>query len=276
MDPAQYLPKPGVVLPPLTPANFELKASLLNMIRQNLFNGLPSENPHQHIATFKELLDTVKVQGVSPEELLMRSFSFSLSGKAKHWYNSIPAGTITTWDALSSEFLNQFFPPAKTAEMRRKINAFAARDGENIHESWERFKDLLFECPHHGMPKLNLLEIFYKAVDDHTRLLIDSSSGGGFLEMEADDAWAFVEKTAKRCGKYSQPRALSNVKRGAGIYEVDAETYKDARYDSLAAEIKRLASVMEKSLSTKEVSVAGSRPVPCQFCESQDHTISAC
>ena len=33
MDPAQFLPRPGVVLPALTPVNFELKPALLNMIR---------------------------------------------------------------------------------------------------------------------------------------------------------------------------------------------------------------------------------------------------
>ena len=42
----------GVVRPPVQARNFELKPSLINMVQQNQFGGLPSENPHLHLGHF--------------------------------------------------------------------------------------------------------------------------------------------------------------------------------------------------------------------------------
>ena len=72
MRPAQYGPVSGVVYPEVQARYFELKPSLINMVQQNQFGGLLSENPHQHLTTFLELMDTVKIHDVSNDALRMR------------------------------------------------------------------------------------------------------------------------------------------------------------------------------------------------------------
>jgi hypothetical protein len=76
--------------------NFELKPALLNMLSQHMFNGLAHEDPNQHLALFEELCNTVKINGVEPEAIKLRAFSFSLGDKARNWLMSLDTGAIRT------------------------------------------------------------------------------------------------------------------------------------------------------------------------------------
>ena len=49
--------------------NFELKLALINMVQQNQYGGLPSEDPNVHLAMFLEVCDTIKMNGV-PEDVI--------------------------------------------------------------------------------------------------------------------------------------------------------------------------------------------------------------
>ena len=65
--------------------NFELKPALINMVQQNQYRGLAHEDPNVHLATFLEICDTVKMNGVTEEVIRMRLFPFSLRDKARGW-----------------------------------------------------------------------------------------------------------------------------------------------------------------------------------------------
>jgi len=157
MMPTSRGPISGLVFPQVTAQHFELKSGLINMIQANQFGGLAHENPHQHIETFLELVQTVHIHNVPNEAIRLLAFHFSLMGKAKTWYRSLPANSITTWDELYEAFMAKFFPPKKTAAMQAQISSFAMNQGETYYEAWERFKDLLIQCPHHGFTKYVLL-----------------------------------------------------------------------------------------------------------------------
>ena len=43
------------------------------------------------------------------------------------------------------------FPPSKTAKLRDQITRFNQKDGESLYDAWERFKEMLRLCPHHGL-----------------------------------------------------------------------------------------------------------------------------
>jgi hypothetical protein len=70
--------RPSVVAPAIAANNFELKANLITMAQQNQFSGLPSDDPHLHLAVFLEICDTYKSNGVSDDALRLRLFPFSL------------------------------------------------------------------------------------------------------------------------------------------------------------------------------------------------------
>jgi hypothetical protein len=54
----------GYTVPNVAANNFELKLTLLNMLSQHMFNGLAHEDPNQYLVMFKELCNTVKIDGV--------------------------------------------------------------------------------------------------------------------------------------------------------------------------------------------------------------------
>nr|GFB32659.1 hypothetical protein [Tanacetum cinerariifolium] len=66
------------------------------------------------------------------------------------WLDKEPSHLILTWEDLVSKFINQFFPPSKTTYLRNEITNFLQKPNETFNEAWERFKDLLRQCPHHG------------------------------------------------------------------------------------------------------------------------------
>ncbi|GJU02200.1 reverse transcriptase domain-containing protein [Tanacetum coccineum] len=70
-------------------------------------------------------------------------FPFSLDGVAKTWLDKEPPNSILTWDDLVSKFINFFFPPSKTTNLRNEITNFRQIAQESFSEAWERFKELL-------------------------------------------------------------------------------------------------------------------------------------
>ena len=48
--------------------------------------------------------------------------------------------------------------------------------GEVFYEAWERLRDLLRQCPHHGIPKHEITQIFYDGLGALDRYLLDAAS----------------------------------------------------------------------------------------------------
>ena len=58
----------SISIPAIGANNFELKPQLVSLMQQNCkFHGLPLEDPHQFLAEFLQICDTVKTNGVNPE-----------------------------------------------------------------------------------------------------------------------------------------------------------------------------------------------------------------
>ena len=132
----------GIRRPAVQANNFEIKPSFIQMVQSNQFGGMSKDDPNAHIAYFLEVCDLYKINGVSEDAVRLRVFPFSLRDRAKEWLNSLPPGSITTWDELVQRFLSKFFPPAKTAKLRNEITSFTQYDQESLYEAWERFKEM--------------------------------------------------------------------------------------------------------------------------------------
>ena len=96
--------------------NFELKPALITMVQQHQFTGHPIEDPNEHLRRFLRMANTVKLNGVSPELIKLHLFPFSLRDIAATWYESLPYGSVDTWEELVEAYLGRFFPPSLTSE----------------------------------------------------------------------------------------------------------------------------------------------------------------
>ncbi|GKE85990.1 reverse transcriptase domain-containing protein [Tanacetum coccineum] len=127
-------------------------------------------------------------------------------GAARIWLEKEPPRSIFTWDDLVSKFINQFFPPSKTTNLRNEITNFRQPFDESFSKAWDRFKDLLRACPHHGFPELHQLDIFYNALNSNDQDSLNSAAGGNFLDKMPRDFLAIIESKPKV--RYSRRKAI--------------------------------------------------------------------
>ncbi|GJT00849.1 zinc finger, CCHC-type containing protein [Tanacetum coccineum] len=81
-----------------------------------------------------------------------------------NWFKRLPAGSISTWEDLTTRFLAQFFPSGRTVKLCNDIMMFQQHHGESLSEAWTRFKDLLQKVPHHGIDRWLQIQISYDHV----------------------------------------------------------------------------------------------------------------
>nr|GFC30171.1 reverse transcriptase domain-containing protein [Tanacetum cinerariifolium] len=129
----------AIVVPAITANNFELKHGLINLVQNKQFFGHDKEDPHGHIRYFS----TMRVPNVPSSSIKLMLFPFSLEGAAWIWLEKEPPRSILTWGDLVSKFINQFFPPSITTNLRNEITRFQQRFDESFSEAWDRFNDLL-------------------------------------------------------------------------------------------------------------------------------------
>nr|GFC49515.1 hypothetical protein [Tanacetum cinerariifolium] len=134
----------AIIVPPILAEQFELKHSLINMMNSELFFGLEKDNPHDHLRWFRA---------------------------ARRWLEKEPSRSITTWDDLVSKFINEFFPPSRTTNLRA--------------------------CPHHGFTKLHQLDAFYNALNPADQDSLNAAAGGNLLEKSPQDALMIIENKSK-------------------------------------------------------------------------------
>nr|GEV98604.1 reverse transcriptase domain-containing protein [Tanacetum cinerariifolium] len=55
---------------------------------------------------------------------------------------------------------------------------------ETFGEAWERFKEMLRACPHHGFTKLTQIDTFYNGLNENDQDSLNTAAGGNLLTVE--------------------------------------------------------------------------------------------
>nr|GEY76425.1 hypothetical protein [Tanacetum cinerariifolium] len=71
------------------------------------------------------------------------------------------------------------------------------KPNEKFNEAWERFKDLLRQCPHHEFSELHQLDTFYNALNPNDQDALDSAAGGNFLDKIPRECLSIIESKSK-------------------------------------------------------------------------------
>ncbi|GJU88543.1 reverse transcriptase domain-containing protein [Tanacetum coccineum] len=185
--------------------NFEIKHGLLNLVQNKQFFGHDKEDPHAHIRYFNKITSTMKFPNVPSTSVKLMLFPFSLEGAARIWLDKEPPQSILTWDDLVSKFINKFFPPSKTTNLRNEITRFQQRFDESFYEAWDRFNDLLRACQHHGFSELHQFDTFYNALNTNDQDSLNSAAGGNFLDKMPRECLKIIESKSKVRNSRSKP-----------------------------------------------------------------------
>ena len=94
--------------------------------------------------------------------------------------------------------------------MRSDITNFTKFPGESLYEAWERFKEAIRKCPHHGLPDNLLIEKFYLSLNDTMRSLIDAASGGALMRKTYGEASALIEEMASSAHNWQDGEVKAN------------------------------------------------------------------
>nr|GFA77158.1 reverse transcriptase domain-containing protein [Tanacetum cinerariifolium] len=87
---------------------------------------------------------------------------------------------------------------------RECLSIIESKSKVTFNKAWERFKDLLRQCPHHGFSELHQLDTFYNALDPNDQDALDSAVGGNFLDKIPRECLSIRESKSKV--RYSRSR----------------------------------------------------------------------
>ncbi|GJR89616.1 reverse transcriptase domain-containing protein [Tanacetum coccineum] len=153
---------------------------------------------------------------VPNDVIKLMMFPYSLEGAAKTWYEKEPPNSILTWEDLVTKF-------------------------ETLSEAWERFKELLRACPHHGFTELTQVDTFYNGLNENEQDSLNAAAGGNLLSKTTREALNIIENKSKV--RYSRNR--SNASR------MNATSSKtDERIDKLADQLSTLVEIVSKKVVT--------------------------
>ncbi|GJT81960.1 reverse transcriptase domain-containing protein [Tanacetum coccineum] len=197
------------------------------------------------------------IKRIPSTSIKLMLFPFSLEGSARIWLEKEPPRSILTWDDLVSKFINQFFPPSKTTNLRNEITRFQQRFDESFYEAWDRFNDLLRACPHHGFSELHQLDTFYNALNANDQDSLNSAAGGNFLDKMPRECLRIIESKSK----------VRNSRNKAVVAKVSSNSSTPGISPDVAAlttEVSELKNMMKTMLVEKQKAQA---PAPVKAVE---------
>lgn len=139
---------------------FEIKPTLIHFIQANQFHGYVHRSPYDHISTFNDIFNTVKISHVTDDALTLCLLSFSSTGDALSWLRSFPPISLSLWEDVVAKLLKNYFPKSKTLKGKVDISLFQQMHDEALSEACERYQSLLWQNPTHGFDKALQINIF--------------------------------------------------------------------------------------------------------------------
>ncbi|GJR36751.1 MAK10-like protein [Tanacetum coccineum] len=213
-----------------------LRSDTIRLVQNECsFHGLWSEDRNQHLKDFLKLVDSLDLDGENRERT-----RFFLHDKA--WLERLPAGSITTWEDLTTQSLS---------------------------EAWTRFKDLLQKVPHHGIDLWLQVQIFYDHVTPVTRRTIDQSAGGKLRDRNAKESWALLEDIALYDNEsWNDPRDFAKPVKAISLPQ-DVPSTSDCHLIELKNQVQLL---MEAHLAPMQPTQVNKITTSCEICSGPHDT----
>jgi len=145
---------------PITASSFELRPGFIAMVREQSFSGFDDENPYDHLREFEQLCSCLSIAGMAQETLRWKLFPFSLTVKAKQWYDHNVVKVNGEWELLRDRFCLAFFLISRMASLRKEILNLRQGEKESVGAARARFSKLTQAGPNLSIPDHVLLQHF--------------------------------------------------------------------------------------------------------------------
>ncbi|XVF47618.1 hypothetical protein PTKIN_Ptkin03bG0124400 [Pterospermum kingtungense] len=177
---------------------------------------------------------------------------------------------------MQGEFLKKFFPTHKTNALKRQIQNFSQNPNEAYFQCWERFKDLLNSCPHHGFEKWRTISFFYEGLTPETKQFVETMCNGEFLDKEPEEALEYLDHLAENSQSWHSTSSSENSIRSnlanasRGKHHLSQEDDLNARVASLTRKIEAMKMKKEKEIKSVQ------NDEICGICDVVGHSTNIC
>ena len=154
---------------------------------------------------------------------------------------------------MTQAFFNKYFANHKINGLKRQISTFSQKDSKTSYQTWERFKDLLNSCLHHGYENWRLVSYFYDGLTSKERQFVEMMCNGDFLSKDHEEAIEYLKELAEKAHTWTGPSATDNASRlkPSGIYHLREEDNLKAQLNLVNRKLE--ASKTKDSRSTRTV-----------------------
>ncbi|GKA91442.1 hypothetical protein Tco_0813312 [Tanacetum coccineum] len=139
-------------------------------------------------------------------------------------------------------------------------------------EAWDRFKDLLRACPHHGFTELHQLDTFYNALTPTDQDSLNAAAGGNLLTKTPRDALTIIENKSKVHNSRNKP-IVSKVNTNAPSSSTPHSPEIAALVDAVKAMLHQKSSPPAFVKAVEEICVTCGGPHPYHQCLATDGNV---
>ncbi|GKC48818.1 hypothetical protein Tco_1071563, partial [Tanacetum coccineum] len=119
---------------------------------------------------------------------------------------------------------------------------FQQRFDETFSEAWDRFKDLLNKCPHHGFSHIHQIDTFYNSLNQSEQDSLNSAANGNFLTKNTQEALTIIKNKSKVQTSRNKPQVTS----------ASGSSTQDAAITALTKQVAALVSSMNRPINSIE------------------------
>ena len=145
------------------------------------------------------------------------------------------------------------------------IMSFSQKGGESFYLCWERFKDLLNACPHHGFEKWRIVSFFYDGLNSQTRQFVDMMCQCQFLNKQPDAAFDYLDALSENAQTWeflapSKNDHKSDTRNTSSIgtkYQLNEENALNVKIIALSRKVDELISKQVNHTQIQSTDICG-------------------
>ena len=145
---------------------------------------------------------------------------------------------------------------------------FSSKDNETFFQCWERFKELLLTCPHHGYETWHTISFFYEGLTFQMRQFVEMMCNRKFLDKDPENAWDYFDQLAKNAQFWDNSDQSTKTKASPSFHGGMHVVRENNDVSARLANLTRKVEAMELKKGGKEK--VGEKEGICSICETSD------